>query len=518
MQEILDQILIYLKGLWLKKHYVVLAAWLVCPVGWYIVWTMPDQYESSARFHVDTQSLLKPLLRGLTVQNNSDQEIRLMVKTLFSRPNLEKIARDADLDLTTKTSQEYEVMISNLKDELKIASAGRENLFTISYTSHNPDLAKNVIQSTLNVLIENTLGKNRTNTDTVQSFLDEQISDYEKRLLDAEQKLTQFKQANVDVLKGNVGNYYSSLQSEKERLEGAKLQLNEAKTRLESARAQLKGEEPSFGLFAPPTAVNQKYSTEFDARISSLKQQLDQLLLRFTDRHPEVKELQYRITLLEEQRDEQIKVLQAQEAANAAQTQGLDNNPVYQEMKLNVSRLETEVASLEVRVKNFQNRVRELEEKVHMVPEAEAQLVALTRGYDITKAKYDELLTRREQARLSQKADLTADDIQFKVIDPPRKPFEPAGPNRPLFFSIITVFGIAAGIGLAFIMSQLRPVVFVASQLPDYPIFGMVQQLPSRQSRTLISFSKSIYFPVLMLLLLSAYGAIMAINVTGILQ
>ena len=87
-------------GFGLKKHYVIISTWLLCPIGWLGVTTLPDQYESSARVYVDTQSLLRPLMKGLMVETDPNTQIRLMIKTLLSRPNLERITRMTDLDLT----------------------------------------------------------------------------------------------------------------------------------------------------------------------------------------------------------------------------------------------------------------------------------------------------------------------------------------------------------------------------------------------------------------------------------
>jgi capsular polysaccharide biosynthesis protein len=146
-------------------------------------------------------------------------------------------------------------------------------------------------------------------------------------------------------------------------------------------------------------------------------------------------------------------------------------------MKLNVTRLENERVSLVVRVQEYESKVKEFEAKIHLVPEIESQLIALNRGYEITRGKYNELLSRREQARLSQNADLTADDIQFKVVDPPRVPLKPTGPNHVLFTTMVTFAGIIAGIGIAFLLSQINPVALTANQLKmisGYPVFGVV--------------------------------------------
>ena len=132
MQEIFEEIIDYLKGIWLKRRYIIIATWLICPLGWYFVSSMPDVYESEARVYVDTQSLLRPLLKGLTVETNTNTQIRLMVKTLLSRPNLERISRMTDLDVQASNSEEYEKIIKSLKNNIKISGVGRENIYTLS--------------------------------------------------------------------------------------------------------------------------------------------------------------------------------------------------------------------------------------------------------------------------------------------------------------------------------------------------------------------------------------------------
>lgn len=99
MQELLDDLIDYLKGIWIQRRYIIISTWLICPMGWYFVSSMPNVYQSQAKVYVDTQSLLRPLLRGLTIETDPNMQIQLMVKTLLSRPNLERISRMVDLDI-----------------------------------------------------------------------------------------------------------------------------------------------------------------------------------------------------------------------------------------------------------------------------------------------------------------------------------------------------------------------------------------------------------------------------------
>ena len=171
MQEILEQIIDYLKGIWIKRRYIMISTWLICPAAWYMVAQLPDVYKSQAKVYVNTQSLLRPLLRGLTVETNPDSQIRLMVRTLLSRANLERISRMTDLDIQANNNEEYEEIIQNLKKTLKISAAGRVNIFTLSVTDKNPQMAKNIVQSALTVFMENTLGETRNDADAAQKFL-----------------------------------------------------------------------------------------------------------------------------------------------------------------------------------------------------------------------------------------------------------------------------------------------------------------------------------------------------------
>jgi len=477
MQEILEQIIDYLKGIWIKRRYIMISTWLICPLGWYFIAAMPDVYESEARVYVDTQSLLRPLLRGLTVETNPQTQIRLMVKTLLSRPNLERISRMTDLDVQANTNEEYEAIIARLKNDLKISTAGRENIYTLSIDDKNPEIAKNIVQSALTVFIENTLGETRSESDTAQKFLNTQIKEYENRLMSAEAKLTDFKQKYSDVLPNQSGGYYQKLNSAKEKLKAIELELLEATTRLKSAEAQLAVDKNSTTSSQNKIKSSNTIQTTYDARIEELEASLDTLQLRYTDKHPDVKEVKRRLEHLNKQRAVEIEKFIAASSDGNSNLAAISQSPVLQEVQIEINQLKNQIASLKVRSNNYKSDVQELESKIHTLPEIEAELVALTRGYDITKQKHDELLNRRETAQLAQQADETTDKIQFRVIDPPRAATAPSGPPRVLFFVAVTVLGIGAGMGLSLLMSQLNPIVTSSKQLSKatgIPIFGMV--------------------------------------------
>jgi hypothetical protein len=94
------------------------------------------------------------------------------------------------------------------------------------------------------------------------------------------------------------------------------------------------------------------------------------------------------------------------------------------------------------------------------------------------------LLSRKESADLSRRADVSAEDLQFRIIEPPLLPKRPSGPNRIIFYTAVLILGFGAGIAMAFLVSQLKPVLIRPKQLlsvSDYPIWGTVTHLNIEQ-------------------------------------
>lgn len=468
MQELLDQLIRYARGMWRYRWMMMAVIWLVCIIGWAAVLRMPDVYQATARVHVDTQSMLRPLLRGLAVDSGAVERVGLMTRTLLSNPNLEQLARMTDLDLRAENPQQMEELISGLRSKITIESTRNENLYTISYTDSDRNLAKRVVQSLLTIFVENTLGQGRADTDAAQDFIDEQIKQYEARLREAEDRLAEFKREHVGMMPGEGQDYYKRLETALAELQQARLQLRELENRLAAQQRQLQDFEEQTSEFTLYGAGEPPERATLDARIRSLEQQLDDLLLRYTDKHPDVIEIRTLINKLERER--------AQIKPSAADS-GQQANPVYQQLKIMIGETESQIAGLEVRVNEYEERVAKLREMIDTIPRVEAELSRLNRDYNVNKTNYEELLERREAAKLSKQADISADDVKFRVVDPPRVPLEPSGPPRIMLMSAVLAGGFGIGGALGFLIYQIRPTFEDArllKELTGHPVFGSV--------------------------------------------
>ncbi|MGK2953104.1 MAG: XrtA system polysaccharide chain length determinant [Thiobacillus sp.] len=504
MDQVLQQILGYAKAAWYRRWWGVAVAWLVCIVGWTWVMTIPDRYQASARVYVDTQTLLQPLLSGLTVQPNVQQQINLMTRQLVSRPTLEKVARMTDQDVQAKTPEQTEAMLNRLSKKISIADAGRENLYTISYQTADAELAKKVVQSLLTIFVETSLGKTRLDISSSQRFIEEQLQQYQQKLTDAETALTEFKRKHIGMMPGQGGDYYAKLAEASALMRQAQLDQQEATNRRNQLKRQLADEEPE--LSAAEAAV--PTHSEIDGRIQALEKQMDQLRMKYTDLHPDIQSTKRLIAQLEAQ-----KKIELAGRKNDPSTSRIQN-PVYQQLTIAIAEADATVASLGARVGEYQRRYNDLRNASNMIPQVEQDYTQLMRDYDVYRQNYDALLKRRESVTMSGEVESKTDSVDFRVIDPPFVPSQPAFPNRPQLLSLVTLGGLGAGVAVAFLLSQLRRTVTdrrALRELTGLPLLGAVSRVETDETRRRKRKGLLTYLAALGSLI-AAYGAVMVLQ------
>jgi polysaccharide chain length determinant protein (PEP-CTERM system associated) len=492
MQEVLAQLFTHVWGVWRYRWLALVVAWVVAVGGWLWVWQLPEAYVASARIYVDTNNVLRPLLRGLAIQPNINQRIAMLSQTLLSRPNMEKLMRMTDLDLQVNTDAERDALIAALSEAITLSGdRGNASLYSIKVKDPDRDTAKAIAQALITVFIESSLSGKRADSSGAQNFLDEQISEYEKRLIEAENRLAIFKQENVDVLPGSGGGYYSRLDQARLNLSQARLQWRELQNRRRELQRQIDGEDP---VFISSGITGTDSMSPLDARIQSMRVTLDGLLTRYTEKHPEVRQL---LGLIEELEVEKAAEYERVREDTGSGFAGLSNSPVYQGMRSMLAETEANVAELQVRVAEYERRVSDLNDKVDNIPQIEAELKQLDRGYGVISAQQQELLERREAARLSEDVEQNASDVTFRVIDPPFVPLQPSEPNKLLLNGTVLLVGVAAGLGFALSLSLIYPVISDPRTLvavTGLPLLGSVsiilQQEQKRKERyALVTFA-----------------------------
>ena len=448
MEDLISQLLLHLRGIWKYRWYAVSVMWLVAVTGWLTVFTMPNDFQASARVYVDTQSILKPLLSGMTSVPNVEQQVSIMSRTLLSRPNVERVMRMVDLDVKATSPRLHEEHVEQLMSNIKIIGTNTHDIYTISYNNRDPKLVRDVVQSLLTIFVEGSFKGKRNDSQQAVQFIDEQIKNYEERLVAAENSVKQFKLRNSGLLPRLGADYSAQLAAAGDALSTAQLELAEAEQTRNAIRTQITGGATPGARGKRALRIN---NPELDERIATVNKGLDAMLLQYTEQHPDIIAARRLVAQLE-----QRKIYESKHPLQDTDP-GRNYSPMLQQLKVALTEADAKMAASRVRVIEYSARHARLQEQSKAVPEIESQLAQLNRDYAINKDNYEKLISKREAAKLSGELSSTTEMMTFKIIDPPTLPITPAGPNRPFLYSLVLLAALASGAAAALMISQARP-------------------------------------------------------------
>ena len=499
----------YLNLAWRQRWPAVLFTWLVCAGGWVLISTIPNTYEASARLYVDADTVLTPVLGSLAVGNNSAAQLDVLQRTLLSRPNLEKLISKTALELDIKGPADRERMVENLASAIKINPQTR-NLFTITYRNASPQLAYEVVRSVLTTFVESKTGNNRADMENAARFLDKTIADDERRLQDAERRRAEFRAKYVDVLPSADGGA--------SRLEAAQGQVRELMGQLQDAVARRDTLTRELAN-TPPQIVTETEGGPGggNARLREAERVLQELRTRYTDQSPDVKSQRAIIAAIRAGGNTDA----AQDGSSHPSPRSRTaSNPIYEGLKSKLVDNESVIASLTRQANDATKERDRLEAIARSAPQLQADYANVNRDYDVVQRRYTDLLARRESMRLSTAADMEGDKVKIQIIDPPQVPQNPIAPKRLLLTSGVLLAGLAAGCGLAFLLTQLDQSFHTVDDLRTlgFPVVGGISMLPAAIPAMRRLLSAGLFAAALALPFVAFGGLVLRLSKVGLLS
>ncbi|MBL4619999.1 MAG: hypothetical protein JKX88_07875 [Marinicaulis sp.] len=202
LTELPGPVIRHLSGLWRRRWTVITVTWMAALLGWFAVWLVPDKYESRAHVFVQTETVLEPVLSGLTVKPDYSRRVEVMRLQLLTRPNVEKVIFRSGLEETIEARStierraKLEGMIEWVAGQIKIESP-RDMYFIISYKNSDPEIARAVVDAVLTMLIEQDLGASLSDNEAARRLLSLQIEEYDEKLTANESKVAAFRREHA---------------------------------------------------------------------------------------------------------------------------------------------------------------------------------------------------------------------------------------------------------------------------------------------------------------------------------
>ena len=448
-----------------------------------VVMLVPNRYESKAQVYVDMQSVLKPLMAGLAFQPDIETQVRILATTLISRPNVERLVRSPALGLDVSDDAAREKLITRLMGKIKVLPSGAGNLYTISYRGDDPEGAQRLVEATVQMFVDASTGEKRRDAQDAGQFIEAQIRSYEAKLVEAEGRLKDFKTRNFSVTGVSSQDYYTRVSALTDTVSKLRMEVGAAEQTRDAYRRELAAEEPQLPAeLAPKTGGA---TQEGETRLQAQRKQLDDLLNRFTDAHPDVLNARRVLAQLEAE-DKERKEAEALALAKLSKSGKAATNPVYQKLRVSLAEAEAQVAALRSQLGMNQAQLDEIRAAASQRPQVEPELAQLNRDYEIIRKNYDAMVSRRESAALGVKLDESSRFAEFRVVDPPVASPSAVFPNRLHLALLSFVAALLAGAAAAIGVDNLRPTIDEEKsleQLSGRPVLGTVSVLVTPQGQ-----------------------------------
>ena len=439
-----------------RRHmYFLIPFFLGWLVVWSASWVLPSVYRSSTLILVEQPSMPKDYVTP-NVVDDLQARLQSITQQILSRTRLLHIIDELNLYADQRGRLNPDELVGRMRKDIEISLLFDERhtvitSFNIYYSSHDPHLAQQVTSELTNLFISENLELRQQKSEDTTKFLEQQLETARQALAEQEEKVRVYKDqhlgelptqlaSNLQILTG----LQSQLQNEEDGLNADRQQNAYLQSMLEQSRSLQRTVKTADGT---PVGI-----PALDQELDKLKAQLADLSSHYTDRHPDVRKLKDQIAKTEKMRDQALADLKTsatttsgdgkQPASTPNDADSRDGSATIQlQGQLKASQID--MANKEHEITALKAKINDYQERLNQEPVREQQFADLTRGYEQSKADYDELLKKRNSSQRATSMELLQQGEHFQMIDPPSLPLKPDFPNR------LKLCGIGLGVGIA---------------------------------------------------------------------
>ncbi|WP_213947661.1 XrtA system polysaccharide chain length determinant [Luteibacter sp. dw_328] len=452
---------------------VIFAVIALLALGVGMVW--PKKYEASTTILAEESSIITPLMEGAASATGNKNRAGIARDVIFSRRVLDEVLRSGGWLANSPSALDRDKIIEGIKGRTKIIN-NRENLITITYFDSDPKRAFEVTRAFGQLFISESLASKQRESREAYEFINSQVEAYRAKLTDAEGKLKAYRDANADARPGNDVDTNSRISQLRMQIENNRMDYMQKQSQAASLAAQINGESEVNAV----QTVGGIYTTQ----LGDLQGQLDKLLLNYTEDYPDVIRLRHQI----EDVRKQAQTADAQRAAGGPMPidHSTTMNPVYQQMRLQLSAVRGDAAASAARAGASEAMLQTELERSKRIASSENVIAELTRDYNVNRDVYQDLLKRRENARVSMNLDAEQRGLTFLVQNPAVMPLVPSGLRFMHFGLAGLALSLVIPFGLLFAVARFDPRVRSVGQLEratGFPVLASIPFYPTPRDR-----------------------------------
>jgi polysaccharide chain length determinant protein (PEP-CTERM system associated) len=458
-----------------RKRLIVAVFFVVSCLGAYLAAVLPEIYRSSTLILITPQRVPSSFITS-TVTTDLGERMQSIIQEILSRTQMEKIIQEFNLDPSRGKNLFLEERVESLRKAIKIEFR-RNNVFQLSYESENPETAKQVTSRLASLFIEQNLQVREQQAIGTKSFMHAEAERLRKELEEQEAVVNRYKAANRFELPDQLDPNLRSLEQLRRELEAGNLRLSSLQERKGTLQKQaVESDILGIDLLGGPFAATVEAGTQ-TIQLQMKKKELDSLMQRYSSKHPDVVRVKREIEALEAETKDPAP------AQPAPPTRPSNANPLKQVLQSQIGDLDSEIQALRSQQERVRGQIAILQARIDNTPIRAIELSKISRGYEITLRKYQDLLAKSLESELSENMEKKQKGEQFQILDPANFPLKAVRPNRPLILLIALLVGVGGGLGLAVLWDNLDTSFKRSDEIHSYVDVPLLATIPALLTR-----------------------------------
>lgn len=498
-----------------RRKSIVIAFVVIASAAVLLGLSWPKKYTSSATILVEERSIIEPLMSGAAVRGDVIDRTRNAREIIYGRPMMTKVLEMTGALEEEVSPRELETLIEGMQESTTVSQVG-DNLIRIEFSGGDPEQVHLVTDKMAAVFIQEAMLSRSTESNAAFEFIDEQVEQYESTIAASEERINALRRKYPELSPGAVEDASRRVAEIRGSIDQIEQEIREAEIRRESLAEQLSGEAEGARVAGR--------ANEHRLRINELQGQLDTLRLTYHDSYPDIVQLKHQIKELEqtaanEESREQEQRRMAKAEGRAYIDQSFRNSRVYQELQAQGYDVNTMIRTLQVRLADARQRLDHELSVAARIQDIDAEYQALTRDHDVNRMIYEDLMRRRENARVSMNLNTEQQGLNLRIVEPAYLSHQPSGPRLVHFASSGIALGIVLPLSLLFGLLLVDPRLRTNSAITDrlgLPLLATVPQL-DKPHEVAAERRGMILSGVVVVLTVAAVVAIMVMRMRGMI-
>lgn len=422
------------------------------------------KFESSVTIFADNQNVITPLLEGAAAQTRVEDSATIARETLFSRDIVDDVIVSNGLAGDAASPADMERARIELYRQTQVSNLG-SNLTMVAYKDKDPVRAYRVAKQFGDRFVERSVREQTRESNDAFEFIENQVDIYRDKLAASESRLREFRTRFGEGVAASAVDIDEELIDLRRNIDLTQLELSEAEARKASLARQINTESV--------TAIKDFRESQYQQQIAQMQNEISRLRLDYTETYPDIVRLKQQIAdlrqLASNERNQRISEDQVREQSSV--------NPVYQQLRAQLSSADTVVSSLRARLTQQRALFNKEKGRAASSNEFGAKLADLQRDYQVDQEIYQEMLRRRESARVSMTLDEKRQGSAVKIQEPAQIPTLPRGLRFLHFIIAGLLLAIALPLGAMFGLLQIDPKLRLPSALQNnlgLPVLAVV--------------------------------------------